>query len=140
MAIYTSDTEVKVVENGFEVPLTRERLAADVIAQAGGTAALTGPPGPSGADGAPGARGETGAAGAPGQGVATGGTSGRLLAKTGSADYATGWIDPPIDGKAVGYASSTATVRPAGYALVVWIGLDAPSNTVSANGDLWIKS
>ena len=48
-----------------------------------------------GADGDPGSPGSDGAPGAPGQGVPTGGSTGQVLAKTGSGNFQTGWIDPP---------------------------------------------
>lgn len=60
--------------------LTRLDEKLDLIEEAGG---VPGPPGPPGNDGAP---------GPPGVGVPPGGTVGQVLGKTGTADYATGWV------------------------------------------------
>jgi hypothetical protein len=60
-----------------------------------------GPTGPTGSTGPAGSTGATGATGATGPGVAAGGTTGQILAKTSSSDYATGWItnhDVPAGG------------------------------------------
>ena len=62
---------------------------------------IAGPPGatgPAGATGPTGPTGTPGTPGAPGQGVPTGGTAGQVLAKTTSADYATGWTTPATGG------------------------------------------
>jgi hypothetical protein len=55
----------------------------------------TGPQGPQGAQGA------TGATGATGPGVATGGTTGQVLAKTSSTNFATTWVNPFTTGKSI---------------------------------------
>jgi len=51
--------------------------------------------GPQGPQGPTGPAGPTGATGPTGPGVPTGGVVGTVLGKTGSADYATGWVAPP---------------------------------------------
>ena len=51
----------------------------------------TGPAGPAGATGPAGPTGVTGATGAAGVGVPAGGSTGQVLTKTSSADYATAW-------------------------------------------------
>ena len=87
-----------------------------------GGVAPEGPPGPPGADGAqgpqgipgnpgadgsqgiqgpqgnPGTNGADGAQGPAGPGVAAGGTTGQVLAKTSDTDYATGWTTPAAGG------------------------------------------
>jgi hypothetical protein len=60
-----------------------------------GPTGATGPTGAAGATGATGATGPTGATGATGPGVAAGGTTGQVLAKTSGTDYATGWVTLP---------------------------------------------
>ena len=50
-----------------------------------------------GIDGSDGQTGPQGPQGNPGQGVPTGGTDGQILAKNGSSDYQTRWIDPIPD-------------------------------------------
>jgi hypothetical protein len=83
-----------------------------------GAAGAVGPQGPAGAAGAAGAKGDTGAqgiqgiqglpgspgapgvTGATGPGVAAGGSTGQVLAKTSATDYATAWANPagaPLD-------------------------------------------
>lgn len=62
-----------------------------------GPTGATGPTGPTGATGATGATGPTGPAGATGPagpGIATGGTTGQILAKNSATDYDTGWVNP----------------------------------------------
>ena len=59
-----------------------------------GIQGIQGIQGATGATGATGAKGDTGATGATGAGVATGGTTGQVLAKSSNADYATNWITP----------------------------------------------
>lgn len=61
-------------------------------------AGAPGPAGPAGPTGPTGPTGPAGATGATGPGVAAGGTTGQILSKTSSADYATGWIDAPTGG------------------------------------------
>jgi hypothetical protein len=56
-----------------------------------GPAGPTGPQGPTGATGSQGPAGATGAQGPAGPGVPTGGTTGQILRKTSSTDYATEW-------------------------------------------------
>ena len=53
----------------------------------------TGPQGIQGIQGIQGETGPAGADGATGQGLATGGTSGQVLAKASSTDYDTEWVD-----------------------------------------------
>ncbi|GAB3937026.1 hypothetical protein GCM10028827_40990 [Mucilaginibacter myungsuensis] len=55
----------------------------------------TGPQGPQGAKGDTGDAGPAGANGATGAGVATGGSTGQVLAKINGTNYNTQWIDPP---------------------------------------------
>jgi hypothetical protein len=52
----------------------------------------TGATGPAGPEGDPGLQGPQGDVGPAGQGVPTGGAVGEVLGKTGTADYATGWV------------------------------------------------
>lgn len=67
---------------------------------AGADSTVPGPPGPTGADGPTGATGPTGSTGltgstgATGPGVATGGTTGQVLAKSSATDFATTWTTP----------------------------------------------
>lgn len=115
MAIITRGVTVEVVEGGVEVPLTRERLAQDVLAAAGGVTALRG------------------------RGVPAGGATEMVLAKRSAADFDADWIVQPLLPYAVGcvkHAASTTASRPSGYALVIWIGSVAPVNGV--DGDVWI--
>lgn len=56
-----------------------------------GSVGVPGPQGPQGATGATGATGPQGPQGIPGVGVPAGGTSGQVLYKTSSTDYATDW-------------------------------------------------
>jgi len=94
-------------EDGLEVELQKTatyiqwRLTggewADLVALADieGDKGDTGDPGAKGDKGDtgdPGAKGDKGDTGDPGQGVAAGGTTGQVLAKTTDADYATGWV------------------------------------------------
>lgn len=51
-------------------------------------------------DGTNGTNGTDGTDGTNGVGVPTGGTTGQVLAKTATTDYATAWIDPPASGPA----------------------------------------
>ena len=67
------------------------------------SATITGPPTPqwrpprrTGGAGGGGTVGPPGPAGPAGPGVPTGGTTGQVLEKTSSADYATAWADPPV--------------------------------------------
>lgn len=71
-------------------------------------------PGEQGIPGTPGLKGDTGEKGDPGdmgptgpvgQGIATGGTTGQLLAKASNADYATQWVNAPTGGGGSGNAS-----------------------------------
>src|SRR5687768_312230 len=57
-----------------------------------------GPAGPKGDTGDPGQPGTNGTNGTNGVGVPTGGTTGQVLAKTSSADFATGWTTPAAGG------------------------------------------
>ena len=66
-----------------------------------GPQGATGPTGAQGIQGDPGATGATGATGTTGPGVAAGGSTGQVLAKTSGTDYVTGWTTPfPIVVKA----------------------------------------
>lgn len=115
MAIVTRGVTVEVVEAGVEVPLTRERLATDVLAAAGGADALRG------------------------RGVPAGGASGWVLAKRSTADFDAAWVEQPLLPHAVGcvkHGHASGTARPSGYAVVVWVGTAAPS--AAENGDIWI--
>lgn len=58
--------------------------------------ANTGTIGPQGPQGIQGIQGPTGADGAAGVGVPTGGTTGQVLSKSSSTDYATQWITPDV--------------------------------------------
>jgi hypothetical protein len=88
-----------------------------------GATGATGPQGSTGATGAQGPQGNTGpagptgATGPAGPGVPTGGTTGQVLAKTSSADYATAWTtssgggipDAPSDSTTYGRLNATWT-------------------------------
>jgi hypothetical protein len=63
-----------------------------------GSTGSTGAQGPIGPTGPQGVKGDTGATGAAGPGVAAGGTTGQILAKTSATNYATNWVDPPTGG------------------------------------------
>jgi len=115
MAITTRGVPVEVVEDDVPVPLTRERLAADVLAAAGGVAALRGP------------------------GLPSGGAPGAVLLKNSGADYDVGWWSGLPASYYVGWArhgSSASVERPPGYGLVIWIGEVPPAN--AERGDVWL--
>jgi hypothetical protein len=116
MTITADGATVEVAEAGGRVPLTRERLAADVLAAAGGKTALKGP------------------------GVPTGGAAGKVLAKRSAADHDMAWVDPPVLAAApigcVRHGSTGSTPRPGGFAIVLWIGLVQPN--LAQAGDLWV--
>jgi hypothetical protein len=76
---------------------------------------VEGTPGPAGPTGATGATGATGSTGATGPGVAAGGTTGQVLTKTSSTDYATNWQTPAAS--PVGAVTSFSPVRRAGGAI-----------------------
>lgn len=86
-----------------------------------GPVGATGPQGPAGTGntGATGPTGSQGATGAVGQGVPTGGTTGQLLAKSSSTNYATQWVNAPAGGASWNIRAITA------------------SSVAAANGD-WI--
>lgn len=69
-----------------------EKGDAGAVGAAGPTGPQ-GPAGPKGDKGDPGEKGAVGAAGPAGPGVPAGGTSGQVLAKSGSDDYASAWTD-----------------------------------------------
>lgn len=78
------------------VVVIQESVSTAVVEEAIAIVELTspGPQGATGSAGATGPQGSTGATGAQGPagvGIATGGTTGQFLVKTGTADYATGW-------------------------------------------------
>ena len=94
-----------------------------------------GPPGPTGADGPAGSTGATGPAGPTGAdgpagpagvGVPAGGAVGQVVGKTGTADYATDWVDQTGGGGSGGPAWHTGT--------------GAPSGVTGAAGDYYIDS
>lgn len=117
MAITTRGVPVEVVEDGVAVPLTREKLAADVLAAAGGVAALRGP------------------------GLPAGGAAGAALLKNSGADYDAGWWTALTPAYYVGWTrhgSSASVERPPGYGLVIWIGEVPPANAV--RGDVWLAT
>jgi hypothetical protein len=130
---------------------------------AAGAAGATGPAGstgPAGAQGPKGDKGDTGTAGtagAAGPGVAAGGTTGQVLAKTSSTDYATGWttsglvlrgsVPPTVDG-AIGdlYLNTSSGVL---YLFVAgipahWVSIGSVNVTTDqvwdAKGDLAVGS
>lgn len=77
-----------------------------------GPIGLTGPEGPQGPQGVKGDTGDTGPAGstgAAGPGVATGGTSGQILAKNSGTNYDTHWIDAPTGGGSPDFLNHTGT-------------------------------
>jgi hypothetical protein len=132
MALYTRGVPVRVIESGVETTLTKAMLAADVLDQVGGAEAVRGPAG------APGPQGDPGSPGAAGPGVPAGGATGQLLAKSGSADYATGWVTPTAAVGSVVHDDDDMVPRPRGYSQVLWIGSVPPAN--GAAGDLWIRT
>lgn len=125
----------------------------------GGGTGTVGPAGPAGATGATGPRGATGATGATGAagpagatgpagpagpGVAAGGTTGQVLAKTSNADFATGWINPPA-GSGGGGGGSTLAVgpyasRPAASAGVGEYFANDVLERYYSNGTSWVVS
>lgn len=76
-----------------------------VAGQQGATGAQgpAGANGPQGATGPQGPAGSQGATGAAGQGVPTGGTTGQILAKSSSTNYATQWVNAPTGGGSVSW-------------------------------------
>ncbi len=72
---------------------------------------LQGPTGPAGGGGS-GGTSATGSTGATGVGVPSGGTSGQVLAKTSSSNYATGWVNPPASGVSSIVAGTNVTISP----------------------------
>ncbi|KTD72570.1 DUF1566 domain-containing protein [Legionella tucsonensis] len=76
------DTQVKI-------------LQSQIAAIPAGKQGPAGPQGPQGQQGPAGAPGAPGAQGDPGPGVAAGGTTGQILAKTSNDDFDTQWIDGP---------------------------------------------
>jgi hypothetical protein len=83
----------------------------------GGATGATGPAGPTGATGA------TGATGPAGPGVPTGGTTGQVLTKTSSTDYATNWATPTGGSGTVAHLDDIGDVTaptPADEDVVYW--------------------
>ena len=68
--------------------------------------------GPQGPQGKPGADGKTGPQGPAGPGVATGGTTGQVLAKKSNTNYDTEWIDPTSGGTVSVNVGETTTGEP----------------------------
>ena len=68
--------------------------------------------GPQGPQGEPGADGKTGPQGPAGPGVATGGTTGQVLAKKSNTNYDTEWIDPTSGGTVSVNVGETTTGEP----------------------------
>jgi hypothetical protein len=98
-----------------------------------------GPTGPTGATGATGSTGATGATGPAGPGVATGGSTGQVLTKTSSADYATNWQTPTTGGGAptgaAGGALDGTYPNPGLAASVAGAGLTETADVLSVNVD-----
>ena len=100
---------------------------------------LQGPTGPAGG-GSGGGAGSTGATGATGVGVPSGGTSGQVLAKTSSSNYATQWVTLSNSGS--GATGFTGATGPAGGVTSIVAGTNvtiSPSNglgavTINASG------
>jgi hypothetical protein len=103
----------------FTEPRAQRRPLGTPVRPASGGGTV-GPPGPTGPPGPAGAAGAPGATGPAGPGVAAGGTTGQVLAKTSAVDYATGWTTPP------------ATAPP------VSVGTTAPASPVV--GQMWWRS
>jgi len=83
------------VDNGF-VGTEQEWLdSIEGVEGPAGPTGSTGATGPAGPTGATGSTGATGATGATGPGVAAGGSTDQILAKSSGTDYATTWIDKP---------------------------------------------
>ena len=81
--------------------INKEQMEAAIASIGAGSQGPQGPQGPAGADGADGAQGiqgPAGADGAAGPGVATGGTTGQVLAKASNTDFDTEWIDQSAGG------------------------------------------
>jgi hypothetical protein len=103
----------------------------------GGPAGATGPAGPTGATGA---TGPAGADGADGVGVPAGGTTGQVLTKTSSTDYATDWETPTGGGGgaptgAAGGALDGTYPNPGIAASVAGAGLSEASDVLAVNVD-----
>jgi hypothetical protein len=101
----------------------------DVYKRSSGTysviANITGPTG---------ATGSTGATGATGEGVASGGTTGQILAKTSDTDFDTEWIDPPSGGtpglvRVGGDSSEHSYASPIAGDIVTISSLSIPAGT-----------
>lgn len=88
--------------------------AIELVLPVTGEQGPPGPQGPQGPQGIQGPPGTTGPTGATGPGVAAGGTTGQVLTKTSSTDYATAWTNAVAD--------------------TLWVGPDAP---VDPSIELW---
>lgn len=89
------DAQGRLVAEGLPGPAGPAGPAGDPGPQGiAGVAGPTGPAGPAGATGPAGPAGANGTNGTNGVGVPTGGTTGQVLAKSSSADYATQWVTP----------------------------------------------
>lgn len=109
------DAQGRLVAEGLPGPAGPAGPAGDPGPQGiAGIAGPTGPAGPAGATGPAGPAGANGTNGTNGVGVPTGGTTGQVLAKTSSADYATEWVNQSGSGGALKYAhvylSGNATI------------------------------
>lgn len=91
--IVREDTVTTVVEH-LGLPGAEGVRGADGVAGADGPAGADGADGAAGADGLDGAAGAEGPQGPAGPGVAVGGSTGQVLAKSSGTDYATTWVDP----------------------------------------------
>lgn len=108
MAIETNDTPNRVIVDKRDQNkiVVQEQITKIEISQ-GGPQGIPGPAGPAGEPGSVGATGPsgdtgpagptgpTGNTGATGPGVAAGGSTDQILAKTSSTDYDTQWVDKP---------------------------------------------
>lgn len=107
-----------------------------------GNTGATGPAGPTGAtgpQGPQGPQGETGPQGPAGPGVPSGGTSGQLLAKSGSTNYVTQWVAAPSlasQAEAEDDASTTARLF-SGQRIAQAIAASGIAQVVAQIADHW---
>ena len=145
---FLEDGVDQVLEPNVAIYLRWDETAhhwTQIVTLAPGTAGEPGPPGPPGPAGADGADGAPGATGPAGPGVAPGGATGQILAKTSPTDYATGWINPPSGADEV----FVGPAEPVDPTTELWVDSDEPTpaggggiplTLVDAKGDLIVAT